>query len=244
MRCDPPSGRNLSFRPRALRSSTASRSPLCSILVVEGFGVGEANLCALAAGDGELRVSSCKGFAIEQQMNMACRPDTADRRMCGKSLLQVLVRQDRYRTDFARAPAVGEYSMGGSLSGIKPQKLSPVVSAEWALLVSGKMLSRIGDAAGHPVLAGSRRIPVPVIFRGVEFFTGAGGEIGLDCDGSGQVALCPCSSSTSQPSGVLIEAGPAGFTFQQKGGAVAHLRDGSVDAEVPNGCRDEVGASV
>ena len=31
-----------------------------------------------------------------------------------------------------------------------------------------------------------------------------------------------------------------GFAFQQKGGAVAHLRDGRVDAEVPDRCGNEV----
>ena len=41
------------------------------IFVVEGLGVGEANLGAFATGDGELGVCSRKGFAIEQQMKMA-----------------------------------------------------------------------------------------------------------------------------------------------------------------------------
>src|ERR1700758_5114984 len=41
----------------------------------------------------------------------------------------------------------GEYSIGGSASGIKPHGLSPVVSAECALL-TGKMLSRMGVPTG------------------------------------------------------------------------------------------------
>src|SRR5215472_2162993 len=49
----------------------------------------------------------------------------------------------------AQSPAsVGEYSMGGRVSGIKPQGLSPVVSAEWASFTPAKMLSRMGEAAG------------------------------------------------------------------------------------------------
>src|SRR5437868_6736889 len=40
---------------------------------------------------------------------------------------------------------VAENSMGGSPSGTSPQKLSPVVSAECALFVPGKMLSRMGS---------------------------------------------------------------------------------------------------
>ena len=43
---------------------------------------------------------------------------------------------------------VGVYSMWGRPSGTRPQKLSPVVSAEWALLLPGKMLSRMGVATG------------------------------------------------------------------------------------------------
>ena len=39
-------------------------------LVVEGFGVSEDDVRALAAGDGEFGIGGGEGFAVEQKMNM------------------------------------------------------------------------------------------------------------------------------------------------------------------------------
>src|ERR1035437_10548407 len=44
---------------------------LVLVLVVERFRVGEADACALAAGDGELGVGGGEGFAVEGQVEVA-----------------------------------------------------------------------------------------------------------------------------------------------------------------------------
>ena len=100
------------------------------VLVVEGFGVGENDLRALAAGDGELRIGGGEGFAVEEQMwtwlpggeGLVTRreggPSSVDSWQClGRTISPALV---------------GRYSMCGSSSGTRPQKLSPSMSAEWA----------------------------------------------------------------------------------------------------------------
>ena len=59
------------MRPRACAVVDCVAVAFVLVLVVEGFGVGEANLCAFAAGDGELGVGGGEGFAVEQQVDMA-----------------------------------------------------------------------------------------------------------------------------------------------------------------------------
>ena len=47
---------------------------LVAVFVVEGFGVGELDGCAFAAGDGELRIGSSESIAAEEEFYMcACR---------------------------------------------------------------------------------------------------------------------------------------------------------------------------
>jgi hypothetical protein len=43
---------------------------LVLVFVVEGFGVGEADFCALAAGDGEQRIGGGEGLAVEEDMDV------------------------------------------------------------------------------------------------------------------------------------------------------------------------------
>ena len=43
------------------------------LVIVEGFGVRELNLCAFSAGDGEYGVGSGEGFAIEGDVYIAMR---------------------------------------------------------------------------------------------------------------------------------------------------------------------------
>ncbi len=45
------------------------------VLVVEGLGVGELDVCALAAGDGEERIGGGEGLAVEKDMDVAAGGD-------------------------------------------------------------------------------------------------------------------------------------------------------------------------
>ena len=107
---------------------------LVLILVVESFGVGKADVTALAAGDGELRVGGGERLAVEQDMDVAaCRdrdPGT------GKGMQSRNVAGGGIDADDLPG-GCGEYSMCGRRSGIRPQELSPVTSAECALLTPG-----------------------------------------------------------------------------------------------------------
>src|SRR5579871_1401427 len=71
------------------------------------------------------------------------------------ALLAVMLLNSSPNVSLAVFPGlVSEYSMCGSSSGMRPQGLSPVVSAEWARLVLGKGLSRMGEAAGTQFVPG------------------------------------------------------------------------------------------
>jgi hypothetical protein len=53
-------------------------------VVVEGFGIGDDNVRAFAAGDDEFRVGGGEGFAIEQKTNMVIGVDLENG--CGKDM--------------------------------------------------------------------------------------------------------------------------------------------------------------
>src|SRR5215472_13514778 len=112
----------------------------------------------------------------------------------------------------ARTTAPGlicEYSIGGSRSGTSPQKLSPVVSAEWALLTPAKMLSRMGVPAGTQLLP-----ETSAAFQFQSYLAASISSPGPEAKYSSRPTedrssgRWPGSSSTVHPLGVLIEVSP------------------------------------
>ena len=77
-----------------------------AFLVVEGFGVREDDVRALAAGDGELRVGGGEGFAIEENVDVAAGGDGD--RGGGEDFESVEVWRGRFRRRWwARTPYAG-----------------------------------------------------------------------------------------------------------------------------------------
>ena len=103
----------------------------------------------------------------------------------------------------------------------------------------------MGEPTGTHSCAGVSRVPVPVIFGSVDFFAGAGGEVGLEGHfGASEWALTPVSSSTSQSFGRADARGAGGLALQEKCGPVAHLGQRRVYAEIPDRRGDEVVAGL
>jgi len=129
--------------------------------------------------------------------------------------------------------------MCGSVSGTRPQLLSLVASAEWARLVSPKMLSRMGEETG--VLGG---VPVPIILGCVDLLAGAGGHV-LARSNAGAVARGVAGLDFNLPAFRSAGGGSSsGFAFEEKGGAVSHLGDGGEESPVPDCGGDEVASRV
>src|ERR1017187_884668 len=94
-----------------------------------------------------------------------------------------------------------------------------------------------GRSSGNPGGAGIGR-GVPVVARGVNFLSGTGGEVFLNGDG-GTIKRSVARFHFDLPSlGGADGLGSRGLAFKQESGAIGHLCNGRVYAEVPNSCSD------
>src|ERR1700690_1907313 len=97
-----------------------------------------------------------------------------------------------------------------------------------------------GRSSGNPGGACSGwGVPVPVVARSVNFLSGTGGEVFLNGDG-GTIKRSVARFHFDLPSlgGAADGLGSRGLAFKQESGAVGHLRNGRVYAEVPHSCSD------
>src|ERR1700739_92907 len=101
-----------------------------------------------------------------------------------------------------------------------------------------------GAGGGYPIWAWGGGVPIPVVFGGVDLFAGACGHVGLEGHG-GAVERAVAGFHFNQPAFRGIDAGWAGrFAFNNERGAVAHLRERGINAEVPDGRGDQIGAGL
>ncbi len=94
---------------------------------------------------------------------------------------------------------------------------------------------------GNPGGAGvGWRVPVPVVACGVDLLAGAGGQVFLNRDcgtvKSGVPGLQFYRPALRRTDGSVA----ACLAFEQEGGAVGHLGNRGVDAEIPYGCSNKV----
>ncbi len=79
---------------------------------------------------------------------------------------------------------------------------------------------------------------------GVDFLAGTGGEVGQHVDRGAIEGTLAGLDFDLPVLGCADRIGSGSLGFEQKGGAIAHLGDWSVDAEVPDSCGDGVVAGL
>ena len=113
------------------------------LLIVEGLGVCQPDLRAFTAGNSKDGIGGGERFAIEKNMKTGFRRQRQG--LLGKSLESAcLWLRRRFSQLLPRWWARTPYA--AARSGTRPQLLSPVVSAEWALFAEALIASRMGEA--------------------------------------------------------------------------------------------------
>ena len=125
---------------------------------------------------------------------------------------------------------------------MRPHELSPVVSAEWALLTPEKMLSRMGDAAAtHEAPSSVGDVPVPVVESGVDLLAGSGGEVSCFMVTVERSNACWPGSTVDQPALRRADGRVVGcLAFKKESGAIRHLCYRGINAKIPYGCGNKI----
>src|SRR6185437_3722206 len=128
-------------------------------VVVEGFGVGEDDAGAFAAGDGEFGIRGGKSFAVECQVDVdARRKGDGFLREAGKTWLLIgdVVKADDGSGFSWRELHVREF-VGDQAPGVVAYRVGGV-----GAVGSGEDAVAHGCGGGKPVRAGLNAVPVPV----------------------------------------------------------------------------------
>ncbi len=149
------------------------------VLVVEGFRVGEEDVRAFAAGDGELRVGGGEGFAVEEDVNVAARGMVTGGRREMRAGPACRPAAESMRTI---SPGLGgrilhvRQAIGNQAPEIVASSLGGV-----SFVDAGIDAVAHGRAGRNPGCGGvTRGVGRPVVMGGVDLFAGAGGEVLLE----------------------------------------------------------------